>query len=283
MTWQFQAARQRVQVADSITTAFYSIQRRSVHSKPQESDWPPFSRLAVVVYISRAQLQAITVWRALHRWQHSALRYCKTMQSILAADAAAVHARQHASCTSSRAALRVAHIAQPRSIGASTKRAAGRFTLRVAAEGNSLEASYSTGSAAGGRSGAAQLREQPAGAAQAPLPLDAVSTPADNGAVLQEAADYMRGELRRMFTTGVWNAALPLHALIASLQAEQQHPEDMQLQSFKQQQASSSNESACVCCCSRRSRGSAMTPTSGSRTPWSGCGGAMHTSPTCSC
>lgn len=73
--------------------------------------------------------------------------------------------------------------------------------MRVAAEGNSLEASYSTGGAAGGRSGAAQLREGPAGAAQAPL--DAVATPADSGAVLQEAADYMRGELRRMFTTGV--------------------------------------------------------------------------------
>jgi hypothetical protein len=131
------------------------------------------------------------------------------MQAVLAADAAA-SARQHASYTFlGRAAFRAVHIAQPRLTGPSTKRAAGRFTQRVAAEGNSLEASYSTGSAAGGRSGAAQLREQPAGAVQAPL--NAVAAPAGSGAVLQEAADYMRGELRRMFTTGVRKEALPFH------------------------------------------------------------------------
>ena len=157
-----------------------------------------------------------------------------SMRAVLTADAAAVQARQHATCTSSRAALRVA---QPRLLGTSTRRAAGRCTVRVAAEGNSLEASYSTGGPAGGRSGAAQLRGEPAGAAQAPL--DAVATPADSGAVLQEAADYMRGELRRMFTTGVRNpvaSALVLHLYPLTAAVEQQHQEDAQVQRVKQQQ-----------------------------------------------
>ena len=105
--------------------------------------------------------------------------------------------------------------------------------MRVAAEGNSLEASYSTGGGAGGRCGAAQLREEPAGAAQAPL--DAVATPADSGAVLQEAADYMRGELRRMFTTGVRKCFHFAFKHFATA-IEQQHQKDAQVQRIKQQQ-----------------------------------------------
>lgn len=81
-----------------------------------------------------------------------------------------------------------------------TSRAAGRKAICVRAEGQSLEASYTTGGG-GGRVGAAQLREQPAEATQAAL--DAAAVPQDGGQVLQEAADYMRGELRRMFSTGV--------------------------------------------------------------------------------
>lgn len=109
---------------------------------------------------------------------------------------------QHAGrLPSSKSRLAQSPLAQPRLRGQPALRAAGRAPLRAAAEGQSFQASYSTGGASGGRSGAAQLREEPAEAAQAPL--DATASPSDSGAVLQEAADYMSGELRRMFSSGV--------------------------------------------------------------------------------
>ena len=60
MTWQFLAARQRVQVAGGIRSAIYSITCSSVHQKLRESDWRSFDCVAVVVYRTRAKPEAIT-------------------------------------------------------------------------------------------------------------------------------------------------------------------------------------------------------------------------------
>ncbi len=92
---------------------------------------------------------------------------------------------------------------QPRRIagcGAASLRSRPRGGSVVVASGQSLEASFGTG-AGGGRAGAAQLREELLEASQAPL--DAAATPIASSEVLRETAEYLVGELRRIFSTGV--------------------------------------------------------------------------------
>lgn len=95
-----------------------------------------------------------------------------------------------------------AHALLPRRTGGCSAAALRSRAHRpvVVASGESLEASFGTGGG-DGRTGAAQLQDEPAEAGQSPL--DAAAAPDAGAEVLRETAEYMRGELRRIFSTGV--------------------------------------------------------------------------------